>query len=168
MSDPVRVFIGLGGNLGNVVSTLDQALFALDEVPQTTVRRQSSYYQTPAWGNTDQPAFINAVAECQTRLAPQIFLEHLLLLEQRFGRERSVAERWQPRRLDLDILLFGELQIHSIGLTVPHPHMHERGFVLVPLAELAPQLLIPGVGSVQSCLAALDVSDIQVLNQDEL
>jgi 2-amino-4-hydroxy-6-hydroxymethyldihydropteridine diphosphokinase len=164
MSDPACVFIGLGGNLGNVAATLDQALLALNDIPQTRLIRQSRYYRTPAWGNTEQPAFINAVAQCDTGLAPLIFLEHLLLLEQRFGRERSANQRWQPRSLDLDILLFADLQIDSIGLTVPHPHMHARGFVLVPLAEIAPTLEIPGVGHIQSCLTALDVSDIKVCN----
>jgi 2-amino-4-hydroxy-6-hydroxymethyldihydropteridine diphosphokinase len=166
MSDPARVFIGLGGNLGNIAATLDQALLALNNIPQTRLVRQSRYYQTSAWGNTEQPAFINAVAQCDTHLAPLVFLSHLLSLEQHFGRERSATQRWQPRSLDLDILLFAELQMDSIGLTVPHPHMHARGFVLVPLAEIAPTLEIPGVGNIQSCLAALDVSDIKVWNEN--
>jgi 2-amino-4-hydroxy-6-hydroxymethyldihydropteridine diphosphokinase len=164
MSDVQRVFIGLGGNVGEVSATIKLALFAIDEMPQTTMRRCSRHYRTPAWGNTDQPDFINAVAECHTRLAADILLENLLELEQKFGRERSESLRWQPRRLDLDILLYGEQQIDSIGLTIPHPHMHERGFVLVPLAELAPQLQIPGIGVVQACLEKLEVSAIQALD----
>jgi 2-amino-4-hydroxy-6-hydroxymethyldihydropteridine diphosphokinase len=166
VSEVERVFIGLGGNVGQVSVTLDSALFALDEMPQTTVRRCSQYYRTPAWGNTDQPAFINAVAECHTRLAPHVLLEKLLELEQRFGRERSESTRWQPRRLDLDILMYGEQVIESSNLTIPHPYMHERGFVLVPLAELVPDLQIPGIGKVKECLAKLDISDIHVLDEN--
>jgi 2-amino-4-hydroxy-6-hydroxymethyldihydropteridine diphosphokinase len=165
MSDMQQVFIGLGGNVGEVSATINLALLAINEMPQTTLLRCSRHYRTPAWGNVDQPNFINAVAECHTQLAPEILLEKLLLLEQGFGRERSETLRWQPRRLDLDILLYGEQQIDSIGLTIPHPHMHERAFVLVPLAELAPQLQIPGVGLLKTCLEKLDITAIQALDQ---
>jgi 2-amino-4-hydroxy-6-hydroxymethyldihydropteridine diphosphokinase len=164
MNDAQRVFIGLGGNIGEVSATINLALVAIDEMPQTTVRYCSRHYRTPAWGNLEQPDFINAVAECHTHLAPDILLEKLLALEKRFGRERSETLRWQPRQLDLDILLYGDQQIDSVGLTIPHPHMHERGFVLVPLAELAPQLQIPGVGMLQACLKKLDVTAIQALD----
>ncbi len=158
-----RVFIGFGGNLGDVEATLMEALFAMDEIPQTTLRRQSSIYRTPAWGNTDQADFLNGVAELQTRLTPNILLQKLLEIEERFGRVRQQDERWQPRTLDLDILLFGDEVINETNLRVPHPHMHERAFVLVPLAELANGLEIPGQGSLQDCLAKLDISDIKIL-----
>jgi len=158
-----RVFIGLGGNLGEVENTLMEALFALDEIPQTTLRRQSSTYRTPAWGNTDQADFLNCVAELQTRLTPNTLLQKLLEIEERFGRIRQQDERWQPRTLDLDILLFGDEVIHEAHLDIPHPHMHERAFVLVPLAELVNDLEIPGQGSVKDCLAKLDISDIKIL-----
>ncbi|MGH8105257.1 MAG: 2-amino-4-hydroxy-6-hydroxymethyldihydropteridine diphosphokinase [Arenimonas sp.] len=162
-NEPKRVFVGLGGNLGEVRETLDEALFALDEIPQTTLRRQSSFYQTPAWGNTEQDDFINCVAELQTRLSPQILLLKLLEIEERFGRVRQKEERWQPRTLDLDILLFGNDVINEADLHIPHPHMHERAFVLVPLAELVSELEIPGQSSLKDCLAKLDISGIQVL-----
>jgi len=158
-----RAFIGLGGNVGEVEETLMEALFALDELPQTTLRRQSSLYRTPAWGKTDQADFINCVAELQTRLSPQVLLQRLLEIEERFGRIRQQEERWQPRTLDLDILLFGDEVIEEAHLHIPHPHMHERAFVLVPLAELVNDLEIPGHGSIKNCLAKLDISSIQVL-----
>lgn len=162
-NDPKRVFVGLGGNTGEVEDTLMEALFALDEIPQTTLRRQSSLYRTPAWGNTDQADFINCVAELQTRLTPIVLLARLLEIEERFGRIRSEEERWQPRTLDLDILLFGDDIIDEVDLRIPHPHMHNRAFVLVPLAELTGELEIPGQGSVKDCLSKLDTSGIQVL-----
>ena len=158
-----RVFIGFGGNLGDVEATLMEALFAMDEIPQTTLRRQSAIYRTPAWGNTDQADFLNGVAELQTRLTPNILLQKLLEIEERFGRIRHQDERWQPRTLDLDILLFGNELINEANLRVPHPHMHERAFVLVPLAELVNDLEIPGQGSLKDCLAKLDISDIKIL-----
>lgn len=158
-----RVFIGLGGNLGEVETTLMEALFALDEIPQTTLRRQSSIYRTPAWGNTDQPDFLNCVAELQTRLGPTILLEKCLEIETRFGRIRQQEQSWQARTLDLDILLFGDDIVHEPNLHIPHPHMHERAFVLVPLAELVNDLEIPGQGSLKDCLAKLDISNIKIL-----
>lgn len=158
-----RVFIGLGGNLGEVETTLMEALFALDEIPQTTLRRQSSLYRTPAWGNTNQDDFLNCVAELQTRLSAQILLKKLLEIEERFGRIRQQDERWQPRTLDLDILLCGDDIVNEPHLHVPHLHMHERAFVLVPLAELVKELEIPGQGSLKGCLAKLDISDIKIL-----
>lgn len=161
--EPKRVFIGLGGNVGEVRDTLDEALFALDELPQTTVRRQSSVYRTPAWGNIEQDDFLNCVAELQTRLDPGVLLGKLLEIEERFGRIRQQEERWQPRTLDLDILLFGNEIVQEAHLHIPHPHMHERAFVLVPLAELAGDLEIPGQGSLKDCLAKLDVSDIHAV-----
>lgn len=163
INEPKRVFIGLGSNVGEVRETLDEALFALDEIPQTTLRRQSSMYRTPAWGNTEQDAFLNCVAELQTRLEPEALLKKLLEIEERFGRIRQQEQRWQPRTLDLDILLFGNKIIHEAHLHIPHPHMHERAFVLVPLAELVNELEIPGQGSLKDCLAKLDISDIKIL-----
>ena len=135
---PVRAFVGLGSNLGDSPSILMEALFALDELPQTSVRAQSQLYRTPAWGRTDQPDFINAVVELQTRLVPEVLLQHLLGLERRFGRTRVDGERWGPRELDLDLLLHGDTVLDTPGLHLPHPRLAERAFVLVPLAEIAP------------------------------
>ena len=161
--DPVRAFVGLGGNQGDVETTLVEALWAVDALPQTTIQRQSAFYRTPAWGKTDQPAFLNAVVELRTRMPAQVLLESLLEIEARFGRVRSEAERWGPRVIDLDLLAYGDEVIDEPGLTLPHPHLHERAFVLVPLAEIAPALVIPGRGDVASLLAAVDVSGIEAI-----
>jgi len=160
---PVLAYVGLGGNLGDVATTLEEALWALDALPQTTIQHQSGFYRTPAWGRTDQPDFINAVVELRTRTAPRALLELLLEIEQRFGRVRSAAERWGPRALDLDLLLYGDEVLDEPGLAVPHPHLHERAFVLVPLAQIAPSLVIPGRGDVKSLLAGVDVSGIEAI-----
>ncbi|HEU0152611.1 MAG TPA: 2-amino-4-hydroxy-6-hydroxymethyldihydropteridine diphosphokinase [Arenimonas sp.] len=161
--DPVRAFVGLGGNLGDVETTLVEALWALDALPQTTIQRQSAFYRTPAWGKTDQPGFVNAVVELRTRTTAPALLALLLAIEERFGRVRSEADRWGPRVLDLDLLAYGDEVIDEPGLTLPHPHLHERAFVLVPLAEIAPGLVIPGRGDVASLLAAVDVSGIEAI-----
>ncbi len=158
-----RTFIALGGNVGDVETTIMEAIFAIDGLPQTSVRSQSSLYRTHAWGRTDQPDFINAVAELNTRLAPRILLDKLLEIEERFGRVRSEGEKWGPRELDLDLLLVGDEALDEPGLHLPHPRMHERAFVLVPLAEIAPSLYIPGRGTVAELLAAVDASGVVAL-----
>jgi len=161
--DPVRAFVGLGGNQGDVETTMVEALWAVDALPQTTIQRQSAFYRTPAWGKTDQPAFLNAVVELRTRMPAQVLLASLLAIEERFGRVRSETDRWGPRVLDLDLLAYGDEVVDEPGLTLPHPHLHERAFVLVPLAEIAPALVIPGRGEVASLLAAVDVSGIEAI-----
>ena len=155
------VYIGLGGNLGDVETTLTEAMWALDSLPQTSIRAQSRFYRTPPWGNTQQPAFLNAVVELQTRMAPRVLLDLLLEIEGRFGRDRSEGEKWGPRELDLDLLVYGEEQLDEPGLHLPHPHLHERAFVLVPLAEIAPKLEIQGVGIVSELLQGVDASGIE-------
>ncbi|GAB2505014.1 2-amino-4-hydroxy-6-hydroxymethyldihydropteridine diphosphokinase [Arenimonas alkanexedens] len=161
--DPIRAFVALGGNEGDVETTLVEALWAVDALPQTTIQRQSAFYRTPAWGKTDQPPFLNAVVELRTRITAPVLLASLLEIEARFGRVRSEAERWGPRTIDLDLLTYGDAVIDEPGLTLPHPHLHERAFVLVPLAEIAPDLVIPGRGEVATLLAAVDVSGIEAI-----
>ena len=161
MNPPVRAFVGLGGNLGEVETTLTEAMWALDSLPQTSIRAQSAFYRTPPWGNTEQPAFLNAVVELQTRLSPRVLLNLLLDIETRFGRIRDEGEKWGPRELDLDLLVYGEEQMDEPGLHLPHPHLHERAFVLVPLAEIAPSLEIVGVGKVRDLLKGVDITGIE-------
>jgi 2-amino-4-hydroxy-6-hydroxymethyldihydropteridine diphosphokinase len=161
---PVRAYVGLGGNLGDVEETLLDALMALDMIPQTTQRAHSRFYRNPAWGKTNQPDFVNAVAELHTRLAPRVLLDRLLAIEERFGRVRSEGEKWGPRELDLDLLVYGEESLDEPGLHLPHPYLHERAFVLVPLAEIAPDLLIPGRGKVRDLLAVVDSSAVEALD----
>lgn len=160
---PVRAYVGVGGNEGDVQTVLTEALWAVDALPQTSIRQQSAFYRTPAWGRTDQPDFLNAVVELQTRLEARVLLEALLAIEQRFGRVRSETERWGPRAVDLDLLLYGDEVLDEPGLRVPHPHLHERAFVLVPLHEIAPGLAVPGQGEVRQLLAAVDVSGIEAI-----
>ncbi|MFT3806620.1 2-amino-4-hydroxy-6-hydroxymethyldihydropteridine diphosphokinase [Arenimonas sp.] len=156
-----RAFVGLGGNLGDVETTLAEALWAIDGLPQTSIRAQSAFYRTRPWGREDQPDFLNAVVELQTRMTPRVLLEHLLAIEEKFGRVRANEERWGPRALDLDLLVFGDDVIDEPGLHVPHPRLRERAFVLVPLAEIAPSLQIVGQGKVSELLAQVDASGVE-------
>jgi 2-amino-4-hydroxy-6-hydroxymethyldihydropteridine diphosphokinase len=154
-----RAFIGLGGNLGDPRAAMRAALRVLDGDPATQLVRVSSLYRTPPWGKTDQPDFLNAVAELRTTLSPRALLELCLSAEASLHRVRD--ERWGPRRIDLDILLYGDLEIDEEGLRVPHPRMLERAFVLVPLGEIAPELNIRGE-AVEEHLAGLDRGGIVV------
>lgn len=153
---PVLAAVGLGGNVGDVSNTLRDALQALDGLPATALVRSSTLFRTPAWGNTAQPDFVNAAALLRTTLDARSLLDGLLGIERRFGRERGNAPAWGPRTLDLDLLLHGEAVIDEAGLRVPHPHLHERAFVLLPLSEIAPHMHVPGHGTVQALLAGVD------------
>jgi 2-amino-4-hydroxy-6-hydroxymethyldihydropteridine diphosphokinase len=161
---PARAYVGLGGNLGDVRTILAAALEALDQIPQTNLRQHSKLYRTPAWGKTDQPSFLNAAAELQTQLPPRALLEQLLSIEQRFGRSRDQDEKWGPRSLDLDLLAYEQQVLDEPGLHLPHPHLHQRAFVLVPLAEIAGDFPVPGQGRVSDLLAAVDSSAIEALD----
>lgn len=164
MNPATIAFVGLGGNVGDAAATLREALAALDGLPETRVLRASPLYRTPAWGHVDQPDFINAVAKLETGLDPRALLDALLDVERQFGRDRQEDDtRWGPRTLDLDLLLFGEAVIDEPGLRVPHPHLHERAFALVPLAAIAPGATIPGHGTVRSALAAVVADGIEAL-----
>ena len=164
IQQPIRAFVGLGGNIGDVETTLTEALWSIDSLPQTSIRAQSKFYRSPPWGRTDQADFINAVVELQTRLAPRVLLNYLLEVEMRFGRDRSEGEKWGPRELDLDLLTFGEEVIDEPGMHLPHPHLHERAFVLVPLAEIAADLQIPGLGQVSDLLTSIEVVGIEAID----
>jgi len=164
IESPIRAYVGIGGNVGEVETTLAEAMWALDSLPQTSMRAQSRLYRTPPWGNTEQPPFLNAVVELQTRLAPRVLLDLLLEIETRFGRDRSEGEKWGPRELDLDLLVYGEEEHDEPGMHLPHPHLHERAFVLVPLAEIAPQLEIVGMGKVAQMLQAVDTTGIEAID----
>ncbi len=157
--------VGLGGNVGDVARTLSDALAALDALPGSRLLRASRVYRTPAWGRSDQPDFLNAAATLETALTARELLDALLAIEQRLGRDRSAgdAAKWGPRTLDLDLLLYGRAIIDEPGLRVPHPHLHERAFALVPLAEIAADAMIPGRGSVGAALAALDAAGIEAI-----
>lgn len=143
-------FIGLGSNLEDPSRQLQRAFAALGEMPATCLVAQSSLYRSAPMGFQDQPDFVNAVAKIATELSPQALLHALLQIEQRHGRERSF--RNAPRTLDLDILLYDNMRLHENGLTIPHPQMHRRAFVLRPLLEIAPDASIPAVGEARSAM----------------
>lgn len=140
--ETVRAYLGLGGNIGDPEEAMRSALQAIDADPSSEVALVSSLYNTPPWGKIDQPDFLNAVAEIETSLTPKQLLEFGLDVEQRLKRVRDV--RWGPRSIDIDILWYDSRRIVEEGLHIPHPRMLERAFVLVPLAEIAPNLVIDG------------------------
>ncbi len=151
-----RVFIGLGSNLGKPLQQLTSATKALAELPESADLKVSSFYRSAPLGPQDQPDYINAVAQLTTRLDAEVLLTQLQTIEQLHGRKRDGA-RWGARTLDLDLLLYANSIIDSERLTVPHPGLAERAFVLVPLADIAePGLTIPGLGTLRQLLANID------------
>ena len=143
-------FIGLGSNQRDPRAQLERAFTELDELPHTRLVKRSSLYRTAPVGYADQPDFLNAVAQLETGIAAERLLGELQAIEERHGRERPFPNA--PRTLDLDLLLYGELQLKGENLVIPHPRMHERAFVLEPLAEIAPAALVPGHGPVKDLL----------------
>lgn len=153
MGSGVRAYIGLGSNLADREGTIEQAVGLLGAEPGIEVVSVSSLRETEPWGRVAQPAFLNGAVALETTLEPRALLGVLLDVERRLGRVRD--ERWGPRTIDLDLLLYGDVVLDEPGLTVPHPLLHERAFVLEPLQELDPELAVPGRGSVADLLAAL-------------
>ena len=142
MKTEATAYLSLGANLGNAAATIADALARLDAQGARIVRR-SSDYETPPWGKLDQPAFINVCAEVATALTPVELLRLCLSVETSLGRQR--IEKWGPRTIDIDLLAYGDAIIQTDELTLPHPYVLERAFVLVPLKEIAPDLVISGV-----------------------
>ena len=157
----VKVYIGLGSNLNDPQSQLKKAIISLEMVPSTTVVRTSSFYKSKPVGPQDQPDYINAVVELDTELSAQVLMDYLQGIENKQGRVRK--QKWGPRTLDLDILLYGDEIIQGDSLEIPHVEMHKRGFVLLPLDEISPDCIIPGVGSVQTLLKQMNTDDLMVL-----
>jgi 2-amino-4-hydroxy-6-hydroxymethyldihydropteridine diphosphokinase len=151
-----RAFVGLGSNLGERETTLRAAIGRLRTIPNVEVRRISTLRDTEPVGYVDQPRFLNGVVELETTLSARALLGVLLELERAFGRDRRTGPPMGPRTLDLDLLLYGDATIDEPLLEVPHPRLQERRFVLEPLAELDPDLEVPGQGSVQVLLSKLD------------
>ncbi|MEO5565571.1 MAG: 2-amino-4-hydroxy-6-hydroxymethyldihydropteridine diphosphokinase [Luteimonas sp.] len=158
--------IGLGGNIGDVAASLRQALAALDGLAMTRLLQASPLFLTPAWGNPAQADFINAAALVETGLDPRQLLDGLLDIERQLGRDREAGVHWGPRTLDLDLLLYGEAVIDEPGLRVPHPHLHERAFVLLPLSRIGADLLVPGRGRIADLLADVDSTGCVALAAD--
>ncbi|OGT84526.1 MAG: 2-amino-4-hydroxy-6-hydroxymethyldihydropteridine diphosphokinase [Gammaproteobacteria bacterium RIFCSPLOWO2_02_FULL_61_13] len=147
-------FIALGANLGEPATTLQGALRELDRIPDTRVLQHSRLYRSRAVGPGNQPDYVNAVAQVETSLPPHALLDALLGIEALHGRVRD-GQRWGPRTLDLDLLIYADLQISDPRLTLPHPEMTHRNFVLVPLLEIDPELLIPGHGPARQALQSV-------------
>ncbi len=156
------VYVALGSNMDQPVMHVQRALRDIDELPETALLKISTLYETAPVGITDQPVFVNAVAQVSTTLSPHDFLARLHAIEAQHGRVRSslTDEKNGPRTLDLDILIFDDLRIDEGGLTVPHPRMHERAFVLVPLVEISPDVVIPGKAAAKIFLVALDKTGV--------
>ncbi|RUO52420.1 2-amino-4-hydroxy-6-hydroxymethyldihydropteridine diphosphokinase [Pseudidiomarina homiensis] len=152
------IYVGLGANLGNPVQTLTELLERLQQVPELSHIKCSSFYRSTPMGPQDQPDYVNAVLCAQTHLAPLALLDLLQNLENEFGRVRN--RRWGARTLDLDLLLFADISLHHPRLTVPHPGLTERDFVLVPLHEIAPDLELPDGRSIGSLLKHLPSHDL--------
>ena len=153
------VFIGLGANLADPVGQLQRAVAALADLPQCALIAVSSFYGSKPMGPQDQPDYVNAVALLTTQLSAEALLDALQQIELTQGRQRK-AERWGPRTLDLDILLFGQQQIQTARLTVPHYGLQQREFVVYPLLELAPDLQIPGLGALATIAATLPLNGL--------
>lgn len=157
-----RAHVALGANLGDPQAQVRAAMEALDALPRTRVVARSSLYLTPPWGVTEQPDFVNAVVALETALVPRALLAALQRLEAQAGRERG-GTRNGPRPLDLDLLLHGEVRLADADLQVPHPRMAERAFVLLPLADIAADLEVPGLGRVDDLLENVDRSGCRLL-----
>lgn len=160
----IRAYVALGSNLGDPVRTIEDAIDAMAALRGSLLTAISSLYRTAPVGLRNQPDFMNAVVALDTRLPPRELLDELSTLEARFGRIREPdSVKNAPRTLDLDLLLHGDTVQDDPALTLPHPRMHERAFVLAPLAEIAPELVVPGHGRVADLLAACAGQRIQPL-----
>lgn len=156
------VYLGLGTNKGDRIANLEAAVQALS--PKIEVVQRSPIYRTPPWGYTDQPDFLNMALEARTKLTPSELLKYLKTLEAQVG--RTATFRWGPREIDIDILLYDDLLLETPKLTIPHPQMHERAFVLVPLADLAPDLRHPKLNQrIADLKNNLDLTDIKPFSE---
>ena len=162
---PVRAYIGLGGNLERPVDHIKSARGAIEAFPNVIEAAFSSLYRSVPMGPADQPDYVNAVMAVDTSLEPHILLDQLQAIEMAHGRVR-IGERWGPRTLDLDILLFGDHEISTERLRVPHPGMGQREFVLYPLLEIAPDLDVPGMGKLRALADACPRRGLRVITDE--
>lgn len=157
-----NVLIALGGNVGDVRATFKKAIAHVCGMAQAVMIARSSDYATPPWGDKDQDPFINACVEIETDLDPHALLFVMQKVEQKFGRIRDKERRWGPRTLDLDMIAYDDVAMKKPDLTLPHPRLFERAFVLVPLAEIAPDRVISGI-RVRDALASVSTQGIERL-----
>ena len=154
-----RAFVAFGGNVGDARDTIARAIAAFCDGDNVTLRARSSDYRTPPWGVTDQPPFVNACIAVETRLSPYDLLKRAHEVERAFGRDRQNETRWGPRTLDIDLIDYGGIVLDDPILTLPHPRLFERAFVLVPLLEIAPDATISDVPLRDAC-GRIDCEDI--------
>jgi 2-amino-4-hydroxy-6-hydroxymethyldihydropteridine diphosphokinase len=157
-----EALVALGGNVGDVRHTLDRAIAEFCDGVAVTLIARSSDYRTPPWGVEDQPSFVNCAIAVETALAPHDLLARAQDVERAFGRERARERRWGPRTLDIDLIAYGDVALDTPDLTLPHPRLFERAFVLVPLAEIVPDRVIAGT-RIRDALAKLDQTGIEKL-----
>src|ERR1043165_5732845 len=157
-----QALLGLGGNVGGVRATLDEAVRRFADGVDVKLIARSSDYRTPPWGVTDQSPFINCAIAVETRLSPQALLARALAVERGLGRDRSREQRWGPRPIDIDLLAYDDLVLDEPDLTLPHPRLFERAFVLLPLAEIVPEQMIGG-RRIGDAAAAIDATGIERL-----
>lgn len=162
MTENTIAFVGLGSNLAQPRDQVRRALKELEDIPKTAVRARSSFYRSRPLGPKDQPDFINAVAKIRTTLSAHDLLAELFNIENRHGRKRD-GTKWGPRELDLDLLIYGDLIISDPDLSLPHPGVTERNFVLLPLVELDPHMVVPGKGPAVDLLNNLQDGYIEKL-----
>jgi len=158
----VRAYIGIGSNLEDPVAQVKDAIEELDMLPDTILAERSSLYANKPMGPQDQPDFVNAVVGLDTLLSPQDLFARLLQIEEQAGRTRD-GEKWGPRIIDLDLLLYGKKKIDTEDLTVPHPGMHERDFVIIPLAEITGNMNIPGHGLLTTLINSIENHSLKKL-----
>jgi len=164
MPGTIAAYVALGSNLDDPRVQVERGFGVLAALPHSVLRARSRLFRTPPWGVADQPDFVNAVAQLETSMQPRALLDALLGIETRAGRVRGIPNG--PRVLDLDLLLYGDAEIREPGLVVPHPRLHERAFVLLPMADIAPDLGIPGRGRVADLLEGVDASGCVVVDCD--
>jgi 2-amino-4-hydroxy-6-hydroxymethyldihydropteridine diphosphokinase len=157
-----EALLGLGGNVGDVRATLNEAIALFADGKEVKLVARSSDYRTPPWGVTDQPPFVNLAIAVETGLPPRDLLTRALNVERALDRDRTRERRWGPRTIDIDLLAYDDLMLNEPALTLPHPRLFERAFVLVPLAEIVPERVIAG-RRVRDALAAIDATEIEKL-----
>jgi 2-amino-4-hydroxy-6-hydroxymethyldihydropteridine diphosphokinase len=162
MAEPARAYIAFGSNLGDSRALVSCAIELLTEAPDIRLIARSADYRTPPWGVTDQPAFINACIAAETTLAPHALLARAHAVERALGRDRARETRWGPRTADIDLIAIEGVTVNAPDLTLPHPRLFERAFVLKPLAEIAPDLMIAG-RRVGDAAAEIDAAGIEKL-----
>jgi 2-amino-4-hydroxy-6-hydroxymethyldihydropteridine diphosphokinase len=157
-----EALLGFGGNVGDVRTTLDKAVALFADGKDVTLRARSSDYATPPWGVTDQPPFVNLAIAIETALSPRALLERALGVERALGRDRARETRWGPRTIDIDLIAYDDLVLDEPDLTLPHPRLFERAFVLVPLNEIVPERIIAG-RKIKDAMAGIDAAGIERL-----